>query len=130
MLVSWYQKYGIDFTDPNADRADPDGDGFSNIVEFKNEQVGEKLKAADCDGTKSTNPRDPKSHPEYLSRLRLDKYDSRPFHIQFQAGHDQLNGENVFQISLKDVPSYKQPGLEKDRRSDLVLKATSWDPFN
>lgn len=106
--ISWYQKYGLDFTDSNIDREDPDNDGFSNITEFKNEE----LKAADCDGSKSTNPLDPQSHPSYLSRLRLQKYDSRPFHIQFR-GYQQLNGQDVFQIYLKDVPSSQQPGFKK-----------------
>jgi hypothetical protein len=108
VLISWYQKYGIDFTDSNVDREDPDNDGFSNIVEFKNEQI----KASEADGTKSTNPLDPQSHPTYLSRIRLQKYDSRPFHIQFR-GYQQLGGIFEFQIFLKDVPSYSQPGLKK-----------------
>ena len=108
VLISWYQKYGIDFTDANVDREDPDNDGFSNIVEFKNET----LKAAEADGTKSTNPLDPQSHPSYLSRLRLQKYDSRPFHIEFR-GYQVLNGVTEFQIVLKDVPSYQQPGFKK-----------------
>jgi hypothetical protein len=108
VLISWYQKYGIDFTDSNVDREDPDNDGFSNIVEFKNEQ----LKASEADGTKSTNPLDPQSHPSYLSRIRLQKYDSRPFHIQFR-GYQQLAGTYEFQIFLKDVPSDGQPGLKK-----------------
>ena len=109
VLISWYQKYGIDFTDPNVDREDPDNDGFSNIVEFKNEQI----KASEADGSKSTSPLDPTSHPSYLSRIRLQKYDSRPFHIQFR-GYQQLGGIYEFQIFLKDVPSYSQPGLKKE----------------
>jgi len=108
VLISWYQKYSLDFTNPNIDREDPDNDGFSNIVEYKNEQA----KAIDCDGTKSTNPLDPASHPSYFSRLRLQKYDSRPFHIQFR-GYQDLSGVTVFQIYLKDVPSYKQPKFLK-----------------
>ena len=108
VLISWYRKYGLDFTDPNIDREDPDGDGFSNITEFKNEES----KAADCDGSKSTNPLDPQSHPSYISRLRLQRYDSRPFHIQFR-GYQQLNGEAYYQIYLKDVPSAQQPRLKK-----------------
>ncbi len=112
VLLSWYQKYGLDFTDPNVDREDPDGDGFSNIVEFKNDPVGVHQKAADCDGTKSSNPTDPQSHPSYLARLRLQKYDLRPFHIQFK-GYEQLNGETLFQLYLNDVPSYNQPPLKK-----------------
>ena len=112
VLLSWYRKYGLDFTDPNVDREDPDNDGFSNIVEFRNDPVGVRQKAADCDGSKSTNPLDGQSHPSYLARLRLQKYESRSFHIQFK-GYQQLNGIDVFQLHLNDVPSDKQPPLLK-----------------
>jgi len=108
VLISWYQKYGLDFTDSNIDREDSDGDGFSNKVEFMNEAAKAEL----ADGTKSTNPLDAQSHPSYLSRLRLDKYDSRPFHIQFR-GYQQLGSDTLFQIYLKDVPSAQQPKFKK-----------------
>ena len=112
MLLSWCQKYGLDFTDSNIGREDPDGDGFSNIVEFKNDPVGVKQNAADCDGSKSTNPLDPNSHPAYLARVRLQKYELRPFHIQFK-GYNQIDGVYVFQLHLDDVPSYNQPPMKK-----------------
>jgi hypothetical protein len=112
VLISWYQKYGLDFTDPHVDQEDPDGDGFSNIVEFKNDPVGNRQKASDCDGTKSSNPLDPNSHPGYLSRLRMQKYDSQPFHMTFR-GYDPEGGTYVFQIVLSDVPSEQQPGFKK-----------------
>lgn len=108
----WYDKYGLDITDGNVDREDPDGDGFSNIVEFRNDPVGVHRNAADLDGSESTNPQDPKSHPDYLARLRLKEYELRPFHIQF-TGYQQLNGVYLFQLHLKDVPSYNQPPLKK-----------------
>jgi len=108
----WYRKYGLDFTDSNIDREDPDGDGFSNLVEFKNDPVGTRQKASDCDGSKSANPLDPQSHPDYLSRLRLQKFETQAFHIQFK-GYQQLNGVYLFQLYLKDVPSYNQPPLKK-----------------
>jgi len=110
--ISWYKKYGLDFTDPNVDREDPDGDGFSNIVEFKNDPVGVRQKTTDLDGSKSSNPLDPKSHPEYLSRLRLQKFETRPFHILFN-GYQELDGVEVFQLHLNDVPSSNQPPLLK-----------------
>ncbi|HUB66802.1 MAG TPA: Amuc_1099 family pilus-like system protein [Candidatus Methylacidiphilales bacterium] len=108
VLIGWYQKYHIDFTASDVDRQDPDGDGFSNLTEFKNEQPGQRLDAFKCDGSSSTNPLDPATHPSYLSRLRLEKYDRRPFHIQF-LGYEQLDGVYQFQIYLADVPSYLQP---------------------
>jgi len=112
VLLSWYRKYGLDFTDPNVDREDADGDGFSNIVEFKNDPVGVRQKASDCDGSKSTNPLDAKDHPAFLSRLRLQDCELRPFHIQFK-GYQQLNGIYIFQLHLSDVPSDQQPPLKK-----------------
>jgi hypothetical protein len=112
VLLSWYSKYGLNFTDPNVDREDPDSDGFSNIVEFKNDPVGVRQKASDCDDSKSTNPLDPQSHPDYLARLRLQKYDLRPFHILFN-GYNQIGGEYVFQLYLKDVESWDQPPMKK-----------------
>jgi hypothetical protein len=108
----WYRKYNLDITDGSVDREDPDGDGFSNIVEFKNDPVGVRQKASDCDGSKSTNPQDPQSHPSYLARLRLQQYELRSFHIQFK-GYQQLNGIYLFQLHLQDVPSYNQPPLKK-----------------
>ncbi len=112
VLISWYLKYGLDFTDPNVDRADPDNDGFSNLVEFKNDPEDQRLQAKDCDGTKSTNPLDPNGHPSYLARLRLQQYELKPFHMQFK-GYQQLDGVNFFQIHLDDVPSDSQPKLKK-----------------
>jgi hypothetical protein len=112
VLLSWYTKNNLDFTDPKVDREDPDNDGFSNIEEYKNDPVGVRQRAADLDGSKSTNPLDPNSHPDYLARLRLQKFEPRPFHIQFK-GYEQLNGQYFFQLYLNDVPSSNQPALLK-----------------
>jgi hypothetical protein len=128
VLLSWYRKYGLDFTDANVDREDPDNDGFSNIVEFKNDPVGTRQKASDCDGSKSTNPLDAKDHPSYLARLRLQKYELRPFHIQFK-GYQQLNGIYIFQLHLSDVPSDRQPPLKKTG-DPLGVEGYIIGPFN
>jgi hypothetical protein len=58
VLITWYQKYGLDFTDPNIDREDPDNDGFSNRTEFFNETAPG---ATSSTGENATNPLDPKS---------------------------------------------------------------------
>ena len=112
MLIKWCRDNGLDFTSATIDRDDPDGDGFSNVAEFKNEPVGERLQAANCDGTKSTKPMDGQSHPDYLSRLRLKEYERKPFHITFNS-YSKLNGEYLFQIRLTDLDSSKQPPLKK-----------------
>ena len=111
VFLWWYDKHGLDFRDANVDTEDPDGDGFSNITEYKNEPVGTRYDAKDADPTKSTDPSDPKSHPAYLSRLRLQKYEAQPFHILF-FGYQQLNGKMLFQLHLDDVDPDKQPPLK------------------
>jgi hypothetical protein len=126
--LSWYKKYGLDFTDPNVDRSDTDGDGFTAHAEFVNDPVGVRQKAADLDGSKSTNPLDAKSHPEYLSRLRLKEFDLRPFHIQFK-GYNQIGGKYVFQLHLDDVPSYNQPPM-KAIGDQLGFEGYIIGPFN
>jgi len=108
VLISWCRRYHLDITDPNIDREDPDKDGFSNKAEFFNESAA----GSKPDGSKSTNPLDPQSHPSYFSRLRLEKFDVRPFHIEF-VGVVNLNGQNLFQISLLDVPPTGQPPLKR-----------------
>ncbi len=111
VFLWWYDKHGLDLTDANIDHEDPDGDGFSNITEYKNEPIGVRYDAKDADPTKSTDPNDPKSHPDYLSRLRLQKYEQQPFHILF-FGYQPLNGKTLFQLHLADVDSDKQPQLK------------------
>jgi hypothetical protein len=112
MLISWCDAHQLDITDVNIDREDPDGDGFSNLTEYKNEPVGVRYDAHKLDGSQSTDPNDAKSHPAYLSRLRLQKYEQQPFHIFFE-GYQQLNGVYLFQLRLSDEPSYNQPPLKK-----------------
>jgi len=112
MLISWCDAHNLDITDPGIDREDPDGDGFSNLTEYKNEKVGVRNDAHQLDGSQATDPNDAKSHPDYLSRLRLQKYEQQPFHIFFN-GYQQLNGVYLFQLHLSDEPSYSQPQLKK-----------------
>jgi hypothetical protein len=111
ILLAWYDKHGLDLRDGNVDNEDPDGDGFSNMTEYKNEPVGVRYNAKDVDPSKSTDPNNPKSHPDYLNRLRLQKYEAQPFHILFY-GYNQINGKMLFQLHLDDVDADKQPSLK------------------
>jgi hypothetical protein len=88
--LHWIQQYQIDYGQPGWRQADPDMDGFSNELEFDS----------------GTNPKDPESHPPFISRLRLKKYVFKPFRIRFQAVN-QLDGVEVYQINLKDVAARK-----------------------
>jgi len=111
VFIGWYDAHNLDWTDVNVETNDPDGDGFSNITEYKNEPVGVRYDAKDVDPAKATDPNDAKSHPDYLNRLRLQKYESQPFHILF-FGYNQINGKMLFQLHLDDVGGDRQPPLK------------------
>jgi hypothetical protein len=87
--IDWINKYRLPVADGVA-LGDPDQDGFANSVEYKDK----------------TDPTDAKSHPPYISRLRLKEFEFIPFRIRFN-GLTQLNGEDVFQLNLQDAPAKK-----------------------
>ncbi len=51
----WEKKYGLNPADPSDAAKDADGDGFTNLEEFQ----------------AKTDPRDPKSHPDYLDSVTV-----------------------------------------------------------
>jgi hypothetical protein len=81
--LTWLLQYNIDFRSGNVANEDLDGNGFSNRQKY----------LAHC------NPRDPKSHPPYVSRLRLRGVDAVSFKVLFQSCY-KLQGAWVFQINL------------------------------
>lgn len=85
----WLLQNDLDLLNGNVINEDPDKDRFTNKEEF----LGE------------SNPRDPKSHPSYLTKLKLLKVDSKPFRLVFAAHQDSAEGK-IFQINTVDV---KQP---------------------
>jgi len=92
----WIIDHGLDILDNNVLNEDPDGDGFTNLEEWKN------LKG---DGSDSTDPQDPKSHPPYYTKLRLVRYIKVPFRLEFDAWDgDTAKQESLsFQINTLDV---------------------------
>jgi len=92
----WFLDHKLDILDPNILSQDPDGDGFSNLDEWKN------LKG---DGSDATDPQDPKSHPPYYTKLRLAQYIKQPFRLLFNAyDGDPKKPETLnFQINTVDV---------------------------
>lgn len=73
---AWFIKYNLDLLDSDILDQDPDGDGFTNLEEWKN------LKG---DGSDSTDPTDKNSHPPYYTKLRLEKYIREHFLMLFAA---------------------------------------------
>jgi hypothetical protein len=97
----WIIDHKLDILDNNVLNEDPDGDGFTNLDEWKN------IKG---DGSDSTDPQDKNSHPPYWTKLRLVEYIKKPFRLLFNAyDGDVKHPESItFQINTVDVQQPSQ----------------------
>ena len=87
MPDEWELKYGFNPLDPNDAGLDSDHDDFTNLEEYQS----------------GTDPRDPKSHPPYTTKLRLTAIDPIPFRLTFMAVSKMGAKDNpklVFQLNL------------------------------
>ncbi len=87
----WENTYGLDPLKADDDIKDSDGDGFNNLAEFK----------AD------TDPLDPKSHPELLGLLRVEKIEATKLPVKFMAVTRMPNGYRI-QVNVME-PGATQP---------------------
>jgi hypothetical protein len=92
---SWLIKYDLPYWEGDIKDQDPDGDRFSNLEEF----------------VAGTDPRDKASIPPYYTKLRLQKFISKPFRLIFTGTPD--DGQ-TFTINTKDLKSRTQ-FLERDQ---------------
>jgi hypothetical protein len=92
----WILDHHLDILDNNILSEDPDGDGFSNLDEYK---------GVKGDGSDSTDPNDKNSHPPYYTKLRLVKYIQVPFRLLFNAYDGDINHPETldFQINTIDI---------------------------
>ena len=65
----WLEQFGLPIADADVLEQDPDRDGFTNLDEW----LGH------------TNPIDPKSHPDYLTKLKLKSFTREPFRLVFSS---------------------------------------------
>lgn len=90
----WIIDNGLDILDNNVLNEDPDGDGFTNLDEY----LGVK-----GDGSDSTNPQDPKSHPPYWTKLKLVQYIKVPFRLLFNAWDGEAKKPETLQFQINTV---------------------------
>lgn len=86
---SWLIKYDLPYWEGDIKDQDPDGDRFSNLEEF----------------IAGTDPRDKNAIPPYYTKLRLQKFISKPFRLIFTGTPD--DGQ-TFTINTKDLRSRTQ----------------------
>ena len=70
MTNQWLLEHGLDFLRSDIGDLDTDGDGFTNLEEFK----------------AGTDPRDPASHPPFTDKLFVSERVAHPYVMVYQAG--------------------------------------------
>ncbi|MDF7823214.1 hypothetical protein P4B35_04265 [Pontiellaceae bacterium B12227] len=79
----WELKYGLNKYNASDALLDPDGDGFSNLEEFK----------------AASEPDDAASHPPYAGKLRFVDRKDIPFFLVFKGLIENQDGSIVFQLN-------------------------------
>ncbi len=85
----WLVKYDLDWADGGVLDADPDGDKFSNLEEWRGQ----------------TDPTSGKSKPIYVTKLRLAEFVQTPFRLKFSGTPDQ---GTTFTINTLDLSTRTQ----------------------
>jgi hypothetical protein len=78
----WLEEFGLPIADGDLLSQDPDADGFSNLEEWQNH----------------TNPTDKKSHPAFITRLKMKSFVQEPFRLVFASWVD-----DTFAINTNDL---------------------------
>ena len=84
ITFGWVKKHNLDFTDPAEADRDHDNDGFTALEEF----------------LAGTDPRDPKSHPPFETKLALISVTSTPVGLVFTSKSDM--GEGIYWCNISD----------------------------
>jgi hypothetical protein len=79
----WIEQFGLPIADADVLEQDPDGDGFNNFDEWQGK----------------TNPTDPKSHPDYLTKLKLKSFSQEPFRLVFASRTGETFGINTIDLT-------------------------------
>ncbi len=87
--LGWLQKYDLPILDLTVVTQDPDGDGFTNIMEYHSEKPEE-----------GTNPIDPQSHPAYISALRVKEVKATKIEYKF-TGTQKLEEKDVYSVLVE-----------------------------
>jgi len=100
----WIVKFGLDYADTQLLDSDADNDLFTVIEEFEAQ----------------TDPTDPKSRPNYASKLRLREFISERFRLKFSSIAD-AETFTVNTIDLKDKTQFLKVGEPiKNTRFKLI----------
>jgi hypothetical protein len=79
----WELKFGLNKNNDSDAKADLDGDGFTNLEEFRAE----------------SDPQNPTLHPPYATKLRFVEKKEVPFPLVFQGVTRLSDGSRIFQLN-------------------------------
>ena len=65
----WLEQFDLPIAEAEVLSQDPDGDGFSNLEEWRNQ----------------TSPVDKNSHPAFVAKLKMKSFAREPFHLVFAS---------------------------------------------
>ena len=114
---AWLIKYSLNYAEINIKEQDPDNDGFTNLEEFEAQ----------------TDPTDPASAPPAIYKLKLVKYEAKPFRLLFQG---DPSGDGVeFQINAKELKGsaktqFKRIGESIENAPYKILKYEKKEAVN
>lgn len=106
---AWLIKYNLDYAEPDVKDQDPDKDGFSNLDEF----------------LAGTDPTNDKSVPPYYTKLRLLKFDPKPFRLRFSGTPDE---GQTFTINTRDLGGRTQFLQKGETIQGAPYKILSYTP--
>ncbi|SRR5581483_3569172 len=117
---TWFFDHNLDILDTDVLNEDPDGDGFTNLDEWKN------IKG---DGSDATDPQDKNSHPAFVTKLRLVKAIQTRFRLLFAAydGDPAKPDTLTFQINTLDVHQPTQFRKLGEQIENTKFKVTKFD---
>ncbi len=78
----WFEQFSLAIADSDVLEQDPDGDGFTNLDEWRGH----------------TNPTDKNSHPDYLTKLNLKSFKQELFRLVFASRTEDTFGINTIDL--------------------------------
>ena len=81
----WETQHGLNPLDPEDAKADPDGDGFSNLEEYKF----------------NTDPHSAASHPPPLAKVVVESIKPLPFSLVFKSVNRVDGNKTLYQVNLR-----------------------------
>ncbi len=90
----WLEQFGLPIADADVLEQDPDGDGFTNLDEWKGH----------------TNPTDKNSRPDYVVALKLKSVRDEPFRLLFSSWNPATKTAQIETIDFSEPTQFLRVG--------------------